>query len=91
MGVGEGWDFDKISEAAKDLAPDILVGNSKGYYIARELGVPILRVGFPIHDRVGGQRLLHLGYQGTQHLFDALCNLLLEAKQANSPVGYKYM
>lgn len=91
MVIGQGWDFDKISEAAKGLAPDILVGNSKGYYIARELGVPILRVGFPIHDRVGGQRLLHLGYQGTQHLFDALCNLLLETKQANSPVGYKYM
>ena len=50
--------------------PDLVVGHSKGYPLAKKLNIPLIRVGFPIHDRVGGQRILHLGYAGAQHLFD---------------------
>lgn len=91
VGVHDNYDFEEIAAKCRELKPDILIGNSKGYYIARELKVPIMRVGFPIHDRIGGQRIKHLGYEGTQELFDKLCNHLLEYKQENSPVGYKYM
>lgn len=89
--VLQGVDFETIASLSRDLKPDIMIGNSKGYYIARELGIPIIRVGFPIHDRMGGQRILHLGYRGAQQLFDSICNALIEYKQNNSPVGYKYM
>jgi nitrogenase molybdenum-iron protein NifN len=34
---------------------------------------------------------LHLGYRGTQELFDRVVNALIEYKQENSPVGYKYL
>ena len=44
-----------------------------------------------IHDRVGGARMLHLGYRGTQQLFDRITNALIEAKQEASTVGYFYM
>ncbi|NJK84935.1 MAG: nitrogenase [Bacteroidales bacterium] len=84
-------DFETMNEMANDLQPDIFVGNSKGYYIARRLKKPLVRVGFPIHDRFGGQRLLHLGYRGTQMLFDRVVNALIEYKQENSPIGYKYI
>lgn len=83
-------DFERIAALARAEKPDLMIGNSKGYYIARELGIPLIRAGFPIHDRIGGQRMLHLGYKGTQQLFDTITNALLEAKQAHSPVGYKY-
>lgn len=86
-----GADFETIRETAKELNPDILIGHSKGYYIARELDIPIVRVGFPIHDRVGGPRIKHLCYEGTQNLFDMIVNALLDYKQEHSPVGYKYM
>lgn len=89
--IGEGMDFEKIRELAHKLKPTLLVGNSKGYYITRELGIQLVRVGFPIHDRYGGQRVLHLGYKGTQQLFDNVTNAIVAHKQANSPVGYKYM
>jgi nitrogenase molybdenum-iron protein NifN len=59
--------------------------------MARKLGVPIVRVGFPIHDRIGGQRQLHVGYRGTQNVFDLICNALMEAKQENSPIGFMYV
>jgi hypothetical protein len=48
------------------------------------LKVPLIRVGFPIHDRIGGQRVLHLGYRGAQELFDRIINALLEVKQETS-------
>lgn len=87
----EGYDFESIREWSLENKPDILIGHSKGYYIARELNIPIVRVGFPVHDRVGGQRIKHLGYSGTQELFDKVVNALIDHKQRISPVGYKYM
>jgi nitrogenase molybdenum-iron protein NifN len=89
--IREGFDFAEIAEMAETLAPDILIGSSKGYSLARKLKIPLVRVGFPIHDRVGGQRILHLGYRGAQQLFDSVVNALLEAKQESSAVGYSYL
>ena len=64
--VRDGTDFFEISEEAEQLAPDLIIGHSKGYPLARKLDIPLIRLGFPIHDRVGGQRILHLGYRGAQ-------------------------
>jgi nitrogenase molybdenum-iron protein NifN len=89
--VKEGMDFATMGEAARGLAPDFLIGSSKGYSLARELDIPLIRVGFPIHDRIGGQRILHLGYRGAQQLFDAVTNTLLARGQDRSPVGYSYL
>jgi len=89
--VFEGMDFFDISEMAESLAPDLLVGHSKGYPLARQLAIPLIRVGFPIHDRMGGQRILHLGYRGAQSLFDQVVNAILAKKQGDSAVGYSYM
>jgi len=87
----KGADFETLKEKAEEFKPDFLLGNSKGYYIARERKIPLVRVGFPIHDRFGANRMLHLGYRGTQELFDRVVNALIEYKQENSPVGYKYL
>jgi nitrogenase molybdenum-iron protein NifN len=84
-------DFADIEEVVEVLKPDLLVGSSKGYAMSRRLGIPLLRAGFPIHDRVDGARLLHLGYRGAQQFFDRICNLLIEAEQNRSPVAYAYM
>jgi nitrogenase molybdenum-iron protein NifN len=89
--VLSGADFEKMNDMADALKPDIIIGNSKGYYIARRLGIPHVRVGFPVHDRFGAQRIQHLCYKGTQQLFDRITNALIEYKQEHSPVGYKYI
>ncbi len=91
MKVLSGVDFETMNELADELKPDIMIGNSKGYYIARRLGIPLVRVGFPVHDRFGGQRLQILGYKDTQQLFDRSVNAIMEYKQENSPIGYKYI
>ena len=39
---------------------------------------PLVRIGFPVHDRVGGARILHVGYRGALQLFDRIANTLIE-------------
>ena len=91
ISVCEGIDFEEILEKCKGLDIDFMIGSSKGYYIARKMSVPLVRIGFPIHDRIGAQRILHLGYEGTQQLFDRIVNAIIEKEQGASPVGYSYM
>lgn len=87
----EDSDFMGILEACKEARPDIIIGSSKGYFLSKQLGIPLVRAGFPIHDRIGGQRILHVGYRGTQQLFDRVVNALIEFRQNDSPVGYSYI
>lgn len=89
--ITDGSDFASMHEIMQELKPDIMIGNSKGYYIAREMKIPLVRAGFPIHDRFGASRIHHIGYCGTQELFDRIVNALIEYKQENSPIGYKYI
>jgi nitrogenase molybdenum-iron protein NifN len=89
--VFEDVDFYEINEMAEQLDIDLVVGHSKGFPLAKKCNVPLIRVGFPIHDRIGGQRILHLGYAGAQQLFDTVANAMIEKKQNDSPVGYFYM
>lgn len=89
--VREGSDFGDIEARITELQPDLLLGSSKGYKLARSLGVPLVRCGFPVHDRLGAQRIQLLGYAGTQQLFERIVNALLEAKQEHSDIGYSYL
>lgn len=89
--VREGSDFGEIETRIAELKPDLLIGSSKGYKLARSLGVPLVRCGFPVHDRLGSQRIQMLGYTGTLQLFDRIVNALLEKKQEDSEIGYSYL
>ena len=89
--VLDDTDFVRFEVACRRTNPELLIGNSKGYGIARNLGIPLLRLGFPIHDRIGAGRIQVLGYRGSTWLFDSIVNLLLERKQNASDVGYSYL
>lgn len=89
--VRDGFDFVEMTDEAEKLGIDIIIGNSKGFKTAKKLGVPFVRVGFPIHDRFGGARIRTLGYEGSQELFDKIVNAIIEEKQNASEVGYTYI
>ena len=89
--IYEGVDFMDIAQEVEGLEPDILIGHSKGFHLSTKLNIPLVRVGFPIHDRISGHRLLHIGFRGTQQLFDRIVNAIIEKKQKDSGIGYFYM
>lgn len=84
-------DFETMLETVTPLKPDIVIGNSKGNYLARKLGIPMVRCGFPVHDRIGGHRILHLGYRGALNLFERICNAFMESSQAAVENGWTYI
>ncbi|HAT09216.1 MAG TPA: nitrogenase [Planctomycetes bacterium] len=89
--VLEDGDHQHIGERIEHLRPDLILGPSKSYTTSRNLSIPLVRVGFPVHDRIGAGRILHLGYRGTQRLFDEIVNTLLEHNQDESETGYAYL
>jgi nitrogenase molybdenum-iron protein NifN len=88
--VMEDADYDSIQRRVVELKPDLILGPSKAYSTTRALGIPLVRIGFPVHDRIGAGRILHLGYRGTQRLFDEVANALLAHQQDSSEMGYAY-
>lgn len=89
--VMEDVDFIELEMTAQSLDIDIVIGNSNGYKMARNLNVPLVRIGLPIHDRIGAARFSTIGYKGTQELFDRIVNEFIRLKQENSPVGYTHI
>ncbi len=79
----EETDFAAIEEAAAGAGVNVAVGHSGGKFLTESRGIPVVRVGFPIHDRTGGQRILSVGYAGTLAFLDRFTNTLLEAKYAS--------
>ncbi|MFW5829464.1 MAG: nitrogenase component 1 [Planctomycetota bacterium] len=89
--ICDDTDFDHILAAAEAADVDLVIGHSKGYWLSRRLQRPLVRIGFPIHDRIGGARIAHLGYRGSQELYDRITNCIIEQQQDGNPVGYMAM
>lgn len=75
-------DYEKIAETARLGNANLLVGPSDGAFMTEKYGIPLIRAGFPVHDRIGMQRKNYVGYAGSMNLMDELTNTLLAAKQS---------
>lgn len=64
---------------------DLAIGSSHLKYAAKEAGVPLLRVGFPIFDRHHLQRYPVIGYQGALNLLTLFVNTVLEQLDEEAP------
>lgn len=73
-------DFATIWAEACRAGITVAIGHSGGKIFTERHGIPLVRTGFPIHDRIGGQRILSVGYAGTLAFLDRLTNSLLETK-----------
>ncbi len=76
-------DFETIEEEALRLGANIMIGNSDGRRIEEKHDIPLIRCAFPIHDRIGGQRVRTLGYEGSQLLLDQITNTILKAVEGS--------
>lgn len=57
---------------------DALIGDAHGKFITRDLGIPLIRAGFPIMDRVNLHRYPTIGYQGAINLLTWIANTFLD-------------
>ncbi|MEW9122882.1 MAG: nitrogenase component 1 [Thermotaleaceae bacterium] len=73
-------DLETLQQYAKELGVNILIGTSDGKYITEKEGIPLVRIGFPVHDRVGAQRKVYCGYEGSLLFLDDITNTLIEDK-----------
>jgi nitrogenase molybdenum-iron protein NifN len=73
-------DFSEIRRRSVAADANIAIGPSDGRYLTEKEGIPLVRLGFPILDRMGAQRILSVGYTGTALLLDRITNTLLDAK-----------
>jgi nitrogenase molybdenum-iron protein NifN len=70
--VGDLGDFEDLASEANC---DLLVTNTHGRQASERLGLPLLRVGFPIFDRVGAQYSRTILYEGTRDFIFKVANL----------------
>ncbi len=57
---------------------DLLIGNSYAKFLWRDVGVPLIRIGFPIFDRHHLHRYPIVGYQGVINLVNWIVNTVLD-------------
>jgi nitrogenase molybdenum-iron protein beta chain len=82
---GAGADMFHFHQLIKSGKPDLIFGNTYAKYIARDEDIPLIRVGFPIYDRVGHQYFPVVGYRGTMHLMVKILNALLDRQDRDAP------
>lgn len=68
--VGDLGDFEEVAAGAH-----LLVSHSHGRQAAERLQIPLMRVGFPIFDRLGSQHKCTVLYQGTRDLIFEAANI----------------
>lgn len=78
--VGDLGDLEALAAGT-----DLLVSHSHGRQAAERLGIPLMRVGFPIFDRLGSQHKLTILYQGTRDLIFAVANIFQANQHASTP------
>ncbi len=69
------WELEKRI-ADGDVKLDLIMGHSKGRYVAIDANIPMVRVGFPTFDRAGLYRKPTIGYRGAMELAETIANTI---------------
>ncbi len=82
---GLGADLFQFHQLIKQEKPDLIFGNTYAKYIARDEDIPLIRMGFPIYDRVGHQYFPIVGYRGALRLIEKILTALLDRQDRDAP------
>jgi len=75
MGMIPISDLEDLEDAAQDA--DLIITNSHGKEISDRLGIPLLRMGFPVFDRFGETLKVRVGYRGSLNLLFEMANIFI--------------
>ncbi|AEG19019.1 nitrogenase component 1 [Methanobacterium paludis] len=62
----------------KENPVDLMIGTSDGRLLSLDQGIPLIRAGFPVYDRIGYHRHPIVGYNGAMRLMELITNAVLE-------------
>lgn len=82
---GERADMFLMHQWIKNESVDLLIGNTYGKYIARDENIPLLRMGFPIMDRVGHSYFPSVGYMGGIRILEKMLDLFMDKQDVEAP------
>lgn len=82
---GQGADMFLMHQWIKNEPVDLLIGNTYGKYISRDGGIPFVRHGFPILDRVGHQFFPTVGYREALRLLEQILEAFLQRQDRECP------
>jgi vanadium-dependent nitrogenase beta chain len=69
------WELEcRVKNKSPDI--DLILGHSKGRFIAIDNNIPMVRVGFPTFDRAGLWKYPIIGYKGASMLAENIANAL---------------
>jgi nitrogenase molybdenum-iron protein beta chain len=78
MNVREASDYFYMHQLILNEKVDLIMGNTYAKYMARDLDIQLVRVGFPIYDRVGHQYYPSIGYRGGLRLIEKILSALMD-------------
>jgi nitrogenase molybdenum-iron protein beta chain len=82
---GATADMFRFHQFVKNEKPDVIFGNTYAKYIARDEDIPLVRMGFPIYDRVGHQYFPITGYRGALRLLEKILDAFLTRQDRDAP------
>lgn len=75
------WELEsRIKDKTMDI--DLILGHSKGRYIAIDHDIPMVRVGFPTFDRAGLWKYPVIGYKGAEWLAETIANTIFASMES---------
>ncbi len=83
--TGPQADMFYFHQLVKDNAPDLILGNTYCKYIARDMDIPLIRIGFPIYDRVGHSYFPIVGYRGALRLLEKVLDAFMDRQDRDAP------
>ncbi len=86
--VGDLQDLEDLAAAAE---AELLVTHSHGRQASDRLGIPLLRIGFPVFDRLGAMHRCTAGYRGTRNLIFEVANIVLSGLHDHSPDDFAHV
>ncbi|HNY16058.1 MAG TPA: nitrogenase component 1 [Treponemataceae bacterium] len=82
--TGPQADMFYFHQLIKSERPDLVFGNTYCKYICRDEDIPLIRVGFPIYDRIGHSYFPVTGYRGGLRLLERVLDAVMDRQDRDA-------
>jgi len=82
--TGPQADMFYFHQLVKADRPDLVFGNTYCKYICRDEDIPLIRIGFPIYDRVGHSYFPVTGYRGGLRLLEKVLDAVMDRQDRDA-------